>query len=100
MYRSLASLLLVCSAAFCQTPLATVTGLATDASGAAVAAAKITLTNKDTGVTQTSSTNDSGAYSFPNLPPGVYSLAAEAAGFQKIQERISACSRSARCGRI
>lgn len=68
-----------------QTPLATVTGLATDPSGSAVVGASITLTNKDTGVTLSSKSNQAGAYSFPNLPPGSYSLTAEASGFKKIE---------------
>src|SRR5258708_28873349 len=77
--------ILLISIAFAQTPLATVTGLSTDPSGSAVALATVTLTNKDTGVQRTGTTNQAGAYSFPNLPPGVYSLSAEAAGFKRIQ---------------
>src|SRR5712692_8040702 len=73
--------ILLISIAFAQTPLATVTGLATDPSGSAVTSAAITVTNKDTGVQRTAATNATGAYSFPNLPPGVYSLSAKAAGF-------------------
>src|SRR5882762_10305002 len=85
MYRLALFTIFLVSIAFAQTPLATVTGLATDPSGSAVTSATITLTNKDTGVQRTATTNQTGAYSFPNLPPGVYSLAAEAAGFKKIQ---------------
>src|SRR6267142_1553481 len=77
--------ILLISIALAQTPLATVTGLATDPSGSAVTSATIALTNKDTGVQRTATTNQTGAYSFPNLPPGAYSLSAEAAGFKKIQ---------------
>ena len=68
-----------------QTPLATVTGLATDPSGSAIVNAAIALTNKGTGVKLTTKTNEAGAYSLPNLPPGAYSLIAEAAGFKKIE---------------
>src|ERR1700722_6252099 len=68
-----------------QTPLATVTGLVTDPSGSAVANATITLTNKETAVKLTAKSNETGAYSLPNLPPGTYSLTAEASGFQKIE---------------
>src|SRR5882762_3220089 len=85
MHRLARFAILLSSIAFAQTPLATVTGLSTDPSGSAVTSATITLTNKDTGVQRTAKTNQTGAYSFPNLPPGVYSLAAEAAGFKKIQ---------------
>ena len=79
------ALFLLAAGAFAQTPLATVTGLATDPAGAAVTSVTITLINKDTGVQRTARTNESGAYSLPNLPPGAYSLAAEAPGFRKIQ---------------
>jgi hypothetical protein len=68
-----------------QTPLATVTGLASDPSGAAVAGATVQLTDKDTGATFSSKTNDSGAYSFPNLQPGSYTLSAQASGFKKFE---------------
>ncbi|HEY1242471.1 MAG TPA: TonB-dependent receptor, partial [Bryobacteraceae bacterium] len=70
-----------------QTPLGTVTGLAMDPSGSAVPNAKVTLSNEETGRKQTATTNDAGVYSFPNLPPGTYRLAAEAAGFRAIETR-------------
>jgi hypothetical protein len=72
---------------FAQTPLGTVTGLAVDASGGAVAAASVTLTNNDTGVRRSAQTNASGAYSFPDLPPGTYRLVADAKGFRPIETR-------------
>ena len=73
-----------------QTPLGTVTGLAVDASGGAVAAASVTLTNNDTGVRRTTATNASGAYSFPDLPPGTYRLGADAKGFRPLETRAFA----------
>lgn len=63
-----------------QTPLGTVTGLATDPSGAAVPSAAATLTNQETGVERAAFTNASGACSFPDLTPGSTRLAAEANG--------------------
>ena len=70
-----------------QTPLGTVSGLAVDASGGAVAAASVTLTNNDTGVRRTAATNAAGAYAFPDLPPGTYRLRADAKGFRPIETR-------------
>src|SRR5881227_3960134 len=70
---------------FAQTPLGTVTGLATDASGAAMPGVSVTLTSQQTGVKKTASTNQSGVYSFPNLPPGVYKVTAEAKGFRALE---------------
>ena len=73
-----------------QTPLGTVSGLAVDASGGAVTAASVTLTNNDTGVRRTATTNSSGAYAFPDLPPGTYRLVADAKGFRPIETRAFA----------
>src|SRR6188474_3258852 len=73
-----------------QTPLGTVSGLATDASGAAVVSGSVTLTNNDTGVRRASATNESGAHSFSGLPPGNYRLLADAKGFRAIETRAFA----------
>jgi hypothetical protein len=73
-----------------QTPLGTVSGLAIDASGGAVGAASVTLTNNDTGVRRTTVTNASGAYAFPDLPPGTYRLGADAKGFRPLETRAFA----------
>jgi hypothetical protein len=70
-----------------QTPLGSVTGLATDPSGAAVPNASITLTSEATGVKRSTATNASGAYSFPDLPPASYRLAASAPGFRPMETR-------------
>lgn len=59
-----------------------IVGTVLDPSGAAVANASVTLTNKDTGVTQTAATNSTGGYRFALLNPGRYTVAATAAGFQ------------------
>jgi hypothetical protein len=87
---SLFSLLVCALALHAQTPLGTVTGVATDPSGSAIPGASITLTNNDTGVKRPGSTNDSGVYSFPNLQPGTYRLAADAKGFRSIETRAFA----------
>src|ERR1035438_4847159 len=73
-----------------QTPLGTVSGLAIDASGGAVTAASVTLTNNDTGVRRSTVTNPSGAYAFPDLPPGTYRLGADAKGFRPLETRAFA----------
>jgi hypothetical protein len=70
-----------------QTPLGTVTGLATDPSNAAVPNATIAVTNQQTGVKRTAATNAAGAYTFPDLPPGTYVLSADARGFRPVETR-------------
>jgi len=80
-----AALALAGSAAFGQSPLASITGLALDPSGAPVPDARVELENTATGVRQETRTNATGLYVFPNLAPGVYRLSAEAAGFRRFE---------------
>ncbi len=61
------------------------TGKVTDASGGAVANAKITAVNADGGQTQTATTGADGVYRFARLPPGNYSVKIEATGFQALE---------------
>ncbi len=56
-------------------------GSVTDSSGAAVAGAKITLTDAATGLQRSTNTNKAGLYQFLDVPPGSYRLAANATGF-------------------
>jgi hypothetical protein len=62
---------------------ATINGTVLDSSGAVVPNAAITLTNPATGQVRQSVSNSSGAYSFPNVGIGAYTLSASVAGFQK-----------------
>ncbi|MEO7144947.1 MAG: carboxypeptidase-like regulatory domain-containing protein, partial [Bryobacteraceae bacterium] len=62
---------------------ATVLGTVTDITGGAIPNAKVTATETDTGISRTSQTNESGNYTFPDLPPGRYSVTVEVAGFKK-----------------
>jgi hypothetical protein len=62
---------------------AAISGTATDASGAVVPNAKITLTNNGTGVVREAEVNSVGAFRFGNIGAGTYTLTATAAGFQK-----------------
>jgi Carboxypeptidase regulatory-like domain/TonB dependent receptor len=68
---------------FGQASLATaqLSGQVTDASGAAVAGATITVRNTGTDVTYTATSNSQGLYVAPNLPPGNYELKASFTGF-------------------
>ena len=60
-------------------------GQVSDASGAAVPNATVTVTNKETGLRRSASTNDSGRFNFPQLKPGAYSVKVEAEGFEPQQ---------------
>lgn len=77
-------------AAYSQAVTGSVLGTVTDASGAVVAAAKVTLTEVNTSVSRTSETNPSGNYTFPDIPEGNYSVTVEASGFKReIQQNVS-----------
>jgi hypothetical protein len=60
----------------------TISGTVKDPSGAVIPKAAITAINSDTGVQRLVATNDSGVYSFPDLPVGSYNLDVTAAGFR------------------
>jgi hypothetical protein len=61
---------------------ANLAGSVTDASGAVIAGAKVTIKSLDTGSTRTDATDSKGDYSFSLLPVGRYALKVEAAGFK------------------
>ncbi|MBL8178677.1 MAG: TonB-dependent receptor, partial [Bryobacterales bacterium] len=74
-------LLPVCASA--QSITASITGTVSDATGAAIAGAKVIVTNNATGLTYNAQTNSAGVYNLPFLPVGGYNLVAENAGFKK-----------------
>jgi hypothetical protein len=57
-------------------------GTVTDPQGAAVANAKVTVTNQRKGTSDTTTTNGDGNYSVTHLIPDVYTVRAEGAGFK------------------
>ncbi len=83
------SLLLTATAVvgWSQVVSATLLGTVTDASGAVVPNAKVTITETQTSVVHTEQTNASGNFIVPNLPPGVYAVTVEATGFKKESRR-------------
>jgi len=62
-------------------------GSVVDKSGAAIVGAKVTLTNEALGLHRESTSSGSGAYEFPSLPPGRYSLIVEMSGFRKFEQK-------------
>jgi hypothetical protein len=84
-FSALITLAVVCSTAFlsAQTYQGRILGSVTDASGAVISGAKITIKNTATGLARTLTTTAAGDYVAPNLEPGPYSVTAEAASFKK-----------------
>src|SRR2546427_8456685 len=79
-----AALVAASSLAFGQVNTASLTGLVTAPSGAAVPDANVTLTNTATNVTQTTQTGAAGYYEFPVVQVGTYKLKVERQGFQTV----------------
>ena len=86
---ALVVLLCSASAAVAQEVTATITGTATDPSGAAVAGAKVTAKSVERGITFSAVTNESGLYRIGQLPVGSYELRVEKDGFQTSRIRHS-----------
>src|SRR5579885_3517168 len=72
---------LLAAAAFGQTT-ATIVGVVTDESGAVIPNCAVKVTNQLTGLSRALITGADGAYIATQLPPGTYSVEAEAAGFR------------------
>jgi hypothetical protein len=66
---------------------AQIQGRVMDASGAAVAGAKITVTQTTTGLVRNTTSNASGQYSLPSLPVGAWELRASAPGFGEFVQK-------------
>ena len=77
------ALFLSASLAFSQAVNGSLVGTITDSSGAAMPNVKVTLTETNTGVSRTTNTNESGNYTFADLPPGTYTVTAEQTGFKR-----------------
>jgi hypothetical protein len=80
---ALAALVFSAGPAWTQALNGTLVGTITDASGALVPNAKVTAVETNTNLSRSSTTNDSGNFSFANLPQGRYNVSAEQSGFRK-----------------
>jgi hypothetical protein len=65
---------------------AQLSGFVKDPSEAAIPKALLKAKNEDTNVAATTSSNESGVYSFPALQPGRYAISVEAQGFQPLNQ--------------
>jgi hypothetical protein len=90
--RFLSSLLLVisfaCFASFsahAQSIFGTITGTVSDPTGAVIANAVITLTNKTSGDVRRSTSNSDGYFSYSSVPAGQYDMLVAVAGFRQYE---------------
>ena len=77
-----AFVLAVASSLAAQTFRGTILGTVTDASGAVVPGAKVSVKNLATGLERTSEASADGSYTLPELPIGTYSVTVTQSGFQ------------------
>jgi hypothetical protein len=93
--KSLAAPLLLVALFFAPLPApaqlytGSVTGVVKDSSGATIPAVKITLVDQGKGYSFTATTDNTGRYLLRSIPPGTYTITAEAANFERKPRRTS-----------
>src|SRR5665213_2198724 len=79
-------LLLISVPALAQLNSGSITGGITDATGAAIVGAKVTVIDAERGVSRPLVTDSAGQYTAPSLTPGQYTVRAEATGFKTVEQ--------------
>lgn len=74
-------------ALFAQSYQGAIRGSVTDQQGAAMADAKVTLSNESTGEARSALSNEGGGFDFASLVPATYTLVAEKPGFKKLERK-------------
>jgi hypothetical protein len=82
------ALALLAAPARAQNLYGSLVGNVTDESGAGIPNATVIATNRDTNLVRQTAANQEGLYSFPNVPPGHYSVRVTAAGFADFASRV------------
>jgi hypothetical protein len=81
-FRSVLALFALSAALFAQTDRGTIAGSVTDPSSAAVAGAKVEVTNAANGSAFNTTTTDAGTFTIPQVPSGMYNVTVTAPGFK------------------
>jgi hypothetical protein len=84
-FTALCLMALLSFSAFAQSDVASISGFVKDASGAVVPGAKVVIKNEGVEFERTLITNNEGYYFVAALPPGLYTVTAEHAGFQSYE---------------
>src|ERR1017187_5524531 len=77
--------LLTCLPIMAQSVSGRILGIVTDKSGGVVVGATVIVTDVERGAKRTIVTDASGQYVAPELPPGIYTVRVEAAGFKAVE---------------
>jgi Carboxypeptidase regulatory-like domain/TonB-dependent Receptor Plug Domain len=88
--RFLLGVLLLLAAAFsagAQTTTGVISGRVVDPSGLGITGATVILTNEATGAPRQTLSTDSGDFVFPSILPGRYTVAVQAAGMKRLEQR-------------
>ena len=81
MSNRLLSLMMFVAFLWAQAPVGDINGTVSDPTGAVISGARVTATSTATNLARTSETNEAGNFNIPALPPGVYNVKVEKAGF-------------------
>jgi hypothetical protein len=68
-----------------QAPTGVLAGVVSDATGAAIAGAQVSIVSRDTGYSRAVATSSEGRYAVEALPPGEYRVTIEFAGFKRLE---------------
>lgn len=79
------TLFLLAISALGQTTAGRILGTLTDPSGAAVAGATVVITDTQRGTSRSTTTDESGNYTLPDLQPGTYKIHVEVKGFKTVE---------------
>jgi hypothetical protein len=80
------SFLLAGSLVWAQTGTTSLRGTVSDAKGAVVAGATVTVTDQQNGLSRSGKTNGQGEYQFVQLPPATYTLTVSGTGFAELKQ--------------
>ena len=83
----MAAALLSASFLYGQQISGSITGVVKDSQQAAVAGAKVSINNQEQGTTRDATTAPDGSFVFTQLQPGSYTIAVEATGFKKFEQK-------------
>lgn len=84
---SLVAVMMLQSVTWAQSFYGNLRGNVTDAAGAAIVSAKVTLIEEATGVARSAVSSSSGEYVFANINPNTYTIIVEHPGFKKVERK-------------